>query len=108
MAIRYVFTSHHSFCAGHESDKTVSSEISYSEVSHCLQEKSNFTFSKMLATAKIDDGDTSSSFLAIDLSKFSAVSLRPSLTSQNLSVFAVHKTITCKRQEIGHCPTHST
>lgn len=82
---------------------TVSSEISYSEVSHCLQEKSNFTFSKMLATAKIDDGDTSSSFLAIDLNRFSAVSLRPSLTSQNLSVFAVHKTITCKRQDIGHC-----
>ena len=106
MAIRYV--SHHSFYAGHESDKTMSTEISYSEVSRCLQEKSNFTFSKMLATAKIDDGDTSSSFLEIDLNKFSAVSLRPSLTSQNLSVFAVHKTITCKRHEIGHCLTHST
>jgi len=59
----------------------------------------------MLATAKIDDGDTSSSFLARELNRFSAVSFRPSLTSQNLSVFAVHKTITCKGQDIGHCQT---
>ena len=48
----------------------------------------------MLATAKIDDGETSSSFLAMDLNRLSAVSLRPSLTSQNLSVFAVHRMIT--------------
>lgn len=59
----------------------------------------------MLATAKIVDGDTSSSFPAIELNRFSAVSLRPSLTSQNLSVFAVHKTITCKRKNIWHCHT---
>lgn len=57
----------------------------------------------MLAMAKIVDGDTSSSFLAIELNRFSAVSLRPSLTSQNLSVLAVHKTITYKTQDTGHC-----
>lgn len=57
----------------------------------------DFTFSKMLATAKIDDGETSSSFLAMDLNRLSAVSLRPSLTSQNLSVFAVHRIITWSR-----------
>lgn len=52
------------------------------------------TFSKMLATAKMVDGETSCSFFAMDFNRFSAVSFRPSLTSQNLSVFAVHKTIT--------------
>ena len=44
--------------------------------------------------AKRVDGETSSALLLTECSKFSAVSLRPEATSQNLSVLAVHSTIT--------------
>ena len=50
----------------------------------------------MLAIAKSVEGDTSSALSRTDCSKFSAVSFRPGATSQNLSVLAVHSTITCK------------
>ena len=52
------------------------------------------TFSRMLATQKMVDGDTSLSLLRIDRSRLSAVSFSPAVTSQNRSVFAVHNTIT--------------
>jgi len=52
------------------------------------------TPSKILATANNVEGDTSSSFRLMEARRLSAVSLSPSLTSQNLSVLAVHRTIT--------------
>ena len=54
----------------------------------------SLTPSSTLATANMVEGDTSSSFEFIERSRFSAVSLRPLATSQNLSVLAVHNTIT--------------
>ena len=52
------------------------------------------TPSRILATANNVEGDTSSSFCLIEVKRLSAVSLSPSRTSQNLSVLAVHRTIT--------------
>ena len=52
------------------------------------------TPSMMLATANKVEGEISSWFLLMEARRLSAVSLSPSLTSQNLSVFAVHSTIT--------------
>ena len=49
----------------------------------------------MEATAKRVEGDISFSFNLIDLMRLSAVSFNPFLTSQYLSVLAVHRTITC-------------
>jgi len=57
-------------------------------------EKLVFTPSKMQATANKVDGDTSLALALIADRRFSAVSLRPERTSQNLSVSAVHRTIT--------------
>jgi len=48
----------------------------------------------MQATANKVDGDTSLALALIADRRFSAVSLRPERTSQNLSVLAVHRTIT--------------
>ena len=48
----------------------------------------------MLAIANNVDGETSSSLRIIDARRLAAVSFRPSATSQNRSVLAVHSTIT--------------
>ena len=64
------------------------------------------TPSKMLATANKVDGEISSSFPLMEARRLSAVSLSPSLTSQNLSVLAVHSTITyttIKSQTLNRC-----
>ena len=49
----------------------------------------------MLAMAKRVEGEISSALLRTERRRLSAVSLRPGATSQNLSVLAVHSTITC-------------
>lgn len=58
------------------------------------KKKSVLTPSKMQATANNVDGDTSLAFALIAARSSSAVLLRPERTSQNLSVLAVHRTIT--------------
>ena len=60
----------------------------------------SLTPSKMLATANRVDGETSASFDLMDAMRFSGVSLRPSATSQNRSVFAVHSTMTLSHPDL--------
>lgn len=54
-------------------------------------------FSRMQATAKTVEGETSSWPASMDLSRFSAVSLTPSRRSEKRSVLAVHWTMTLSR-----------
>lgn len=62
------------------------------------------TPSMIEATAKSVDGEISESPFLMLFKRFSAVSFKPSLTSANLSVLAVHRTIT--QSQIKH--THYT
>ena len=55
----------------------------------------------MLATAKRVEGETSASSALIDASRLSAVSLRPSATSEKRSVLAVHSTITLSHPDLA-------
>lgn len=50
--------------------------------------------SRMAAAAKMFDGDTSASDLAIERRTSSAVAFRPARTSTKRSVLAVHRTTT--------------
>ena len=54
----------------------------------------------MLATAKRVDGETSASLFLMDARRFSDVSLRPSATSQNRSVFAVQSMMTLSTPDL--------
>lgn len=64
------------------------------EVLHCFRKERVLTPSKMEATANRVEGETSLSLLRMLLIKFSAVSFNPGITSENLSVLAVHSTMT--------------
>lgn len=63
----------------------------------CGEPLMNGEFSRMLATAKIVEGDTSSCPMAMLFHRFSAVSFTPTSTSAKGSVFAVQRTMTLSR-----------